>query len=197
MVRAASCVKRGGIIVYPTETFYGLGGDPFRETVVQRIFSAKGRDSAKPLPLIAADMVSALRAAASWPWTADTLARAFWPGPVTLVVCAAPEIPEAVHASTGKIALRVSSHRVARLLASAAGGLLISTSANLSDTLPAHDVEHVSPVLLSLVDGILDAGPIEPCSGGLPSTIVDVAGEVPRLVREGCVPWKDIEACIP
>ena len=192
--RAASCVKRGGIVVYPTETFYGLGGDPFQEAVIHRIFSAKGRDSAKPLPLIAADMESVLKAVAHWPRSADRMAKGLWPGPLTLLVAAAPEIPAAVHASTGKVALRISSHPVARNLAAAAGGLLLSTSANVSGEPPANAVDHVSPVLLSVVDGVLDAGPIESCAGGLPSTIVDVTGRNPRLAREGCVPWKAIEA---
>ncbi len=193
MKHAASRVKEGGILLYPTETFYGLGGDPFQPAVIHRIFSVKGRDRNKPLPLIAADMESVLRAAAHWPDTAERLARAFWPGPLSLLLAASPEIPEPVHASTGKVALRISSHPVARLLAAGTGGLIISTSANLSGEPPANAVENLSPGLLSQVDAILDAGPIETRTRGLPSTIVDVTGVFPRLARDGFVPWRDIE----
>lgn len=193
MGRAVSRLKEGGILLYPTETFYGLGGDPFQPAVVRRIFSVKGRVSSKPLPLIAADMESVLRAVADWPEAAEHLARAFWPGPLTLLLAASHEIPEPVHASTGRVALRISSHPVARLLAAGTGGLIVSTSANLSGEPPAIAVENLSPGLLSMVDTILDAGPIVPHAGRLPSTIVDVTGVVPHLAREGCVPWKDIE----
>lgn len=190
---AASRVKEGGILVYPTETFYGLGGDPFQSAVIRRIFSLKGRGPGKPLPLIAADMESVLGAVVRWPEAAQVLARAFWPGPLTLLLAASTNIPRAVRASTGKVALRISSHPVARLLAAAAGGLVVSTSANLSGEPPVKAVEELAPALLRGVDAVLDAGPIGPCAGGLPSTIVDVTGPVPRLAREGCVPWKAIE----
>jgi L-threonylcarbamoyladenylate synthase len=190
---AASCVTRGGLVVFPTETFYGLGGDPWHSTVVERIFVIKERDLRKPLPLIAADAAAVQRAAASWPGVADLLARAFWPGPLTLVLAASPLLPPVLHAHTGKIAVRVSSHAVAHELAAAVGGLLVSTSANLSGQPSCRHPDELGGKLLAQVDRVLHAGPTV---GGQPSTLVDVTVHPPQLVRAGAIGWERIEAVL-
>lgn len=194
--QAASVVRKGGVVVYPTETFYGLGAHPFLEKAIERVYRIKGRDFEKPLPLIASDMTAVRLAVSQWPESAERLARAFWPGPLTLVLSASPHLPPALHARTGKIAVRISSHAVARSLADAAGGLLISTSANRSGDPPCRNPDELPSSLLGLTDGLLHGGNTP---GALPSTIVDI-GHMPReparLVRLGCVSWEDIERTI-
>ena len=190
---AASCITRGGLVVFPTETFYGLGGDPWQLAAVERIFRIKERDMRKPLPLIAADDAAVRQVAARWPGVADVLARAFWPGPLTLVLAASHLLPPALHAHTGKIAVRVSSHAVAQKLAAAVGGLLISTSANLSGRPPCRHPDELGGELLSQVDRVLHAGPTV---GGQPSTLVDVTVHPAQLVREGAIGWERIEAVL-
>jgi L-threonylcarbamoyladenylate synthase len=190
---AASCITRGGLVVFPTETFYGLGGDPWHAAAVERIFVIKVRDLRKPLPLIAADDAAVRQIAANWPGVADLLARAFWPGPLTLVLAASPLLPPALHAHTGKIAVRVSSHAVARELAASVGGLLVATSANLSGHPPCRHPDELGGKLLSQVDRVLHAGPTV---GGQPSTLVDVTVHPPQLVRAGAIGWERIEAVL-
>lgn len=185
---AASRVRSGGMIIYPTETFYGLGGDPSLPEVVERIYRLKERERHKPLPLIASDEAAARRVAHVWPEVAERLAHAFWPGPLTLVV-AASRLPLIWHAQTGKIAVRVSSHAVAHDLAAAAGGLLISTSANLAGKGPCAHPDRLSPELVQGVDVVLHAGATP---GGLPSTLVDVTVDPPRLLRAGAIAWERV-----
>ncbi len=180
----AALLAGGGVLVYPTETFYALGAVPSINSAVDRIFAIKGRDEGKPLPLIASGKEAVSSAVSGWPEAADKLARAFWPGPLTLILPASPSLPGALHAGTGKVAIRVSGHPVATLLAESAGGLLVSTSANRSGGLPPAGPEEMDAVLLSLVDGFINAGNLP---GGLASTIVDVDVFPPRLVREGAV----------
>lgn len=193
IARAASCITRGGLVIFPTETFYGLGGDPWHSAAVGRIFRIKERDMRKPLPLIAADEAAVRQAVAEWPAVAQLLARAFWPGPLTLVLAASTRLPPTLHAQTGKIAVRVSSHAVAQKLATAVGGLIISTSANLSGQSPCRQPDELAGELLSQVDRVLHAGPTV---GGLPSTLVDVTVQPPKLVREGAIAWDRIKAVL-
>jgi L-threonylcarbamoyladenylate synthase len=190
---AASCITRGGVVIYPTETFYGLGGDPLQTAIVERVFGIKERNRHKPLPLIAADEGAVRRAVAHWPPEADRLARALWPGPLTLVLTASTLLPPALHAHSGKIAVRVSSHAVARELAVAVGGLIISSSANLSGQVPCRDPERLPGELLRHVDAVLDGGLT---AGGKPSTLVDVTVQPPTLVRAGAIGWDCIEALL-
>jgi L-threonylcarbamoyladenylate synthase len=190
---AASCIICGGVVIYPTETFYGLGGDPRQLAVVERIFRIKERDVRTPLPLIAADMDAVRQAVAQWPAVADLLAQVFWPGPLTLVLAASTRLPPTLHAQTGKIAVRVSSHAVAQKLAAAAGGLLISTSANRAGLAPCQIPDKLPKELIMKVDGVLQGGPTV---GGLPSTLVDVTVQPPKLVREGAIGWDRIKAVL-
>jgi L-threonylcarbamoyladenylate synthase len=201
IARAASSLRAGGVIIYPTETLYGLGGDPMIEAAVRKVYGIKGRDYRKPLPLIAASSSAVKEIVAEWPIEAERLAEAFWPGALTLVLnvsgckpgVAAPGrrglLPPLIHGHTGKIAIRVSSNLVAQALSAAAGGLLISTSANVSGQPPYSDADEIPPALLAEVDGVLHAGRL---AGGLPSTIVEASSKPPKLIRAGCVSWEDI-----
>jgi L-threonylcarbamoyladenylate synthase len=189
IARAADVVRTGGIIIYPTETLYGLGGDPMCEAAIERIYRIKGRDFKKPLPLVAADIEAVRKVAAQWPRAAERLARAFWPGPLTLILPSTPVVPPRLHAYTGRVAVRVSSHPIANRLAAAVGGLLISTSANIAGQASYTNSKEIGPEFLSRVDGLIDGGGL---TGDLPSTIVDLSFDPPRPVRAGCVSWESI-----
>lgn len=192
---AAQILGRGGVLIYPTETFYGLGADPSSELAVRRIFSIKGREFRKPLPLIADRLESVRRVVSEWSSEALRLAECFWPGPLTLLLTLNGPFPPLLHGGTGKIALRVSSHPVASALAARAGGLLISTSANKSGQPAVSDLRDLPTELGNSVDGILDGGTLQ---GDLPSTLVDVTVSPPQLLREGVIPWARIlNALIP
>ncbi len=186
---AAAILRSGGVVIYPTETFYALGAVPTIEKAVERVFEIKGRDIGKALPLIASDLQAVLCAASQWPEPAAKLARLFWPGPLSLIVPASASLPPALHAGTGKIAVRVSSHPVASLLARASGGLIISTSANLAGGPAAESPSRIDAGLLASVEAVLDAGNLP---GGFPSTIVDVSDHPAVLVREGKIAPKEI-----
>ncbi len=190
---ATFLIRSGRVVVYPTETFYALGGLPSSKLTIKRIFEIKGRDSSKPLPLIASSREDIKKAVARWPDTADKLAGAFWPGPLTLLLFASRELPPELHLITGRIAIRISPHPVARALAAAVGGLLISTSANSSGQPAIADPDNLEPALLSRIDGLIDAGKL---TGQKPSTIVDLSDGPPRLVRTGYIPWHEIEAVL-
>jgi len=186
----AALLAEGGVVVYPTETFYALGAIPFMEVAVDRIFSMKGRDSSKPLPLIASRRESVLIAVSYWSDAAEKLASLFWPGPLTLVLPASPKLSPLLHAGTGKVAVRISSHPVAALLAESAGGLLVSTSANRAGEKPPCHTEEMDSNLLLSADGLIDSGELP---GGLPSTIVDASASAPRLIRKGTIGWETIQ----
>lgn len=187
--RAATFLDRGGVLIYPTETFYGLGGNPRMEPVVDRIYRIKGRDSGKALPLIASDLAAVREAVSLWPEAADRLASAFWPGPLTLLLPAAPSLPPVLQAGTGRIAVRISSHPIARALADRTGGLLIATSANRSGEPACREISDIPTTLAGLVDFVLDGGKLP---GGLPSTIVSVSPTGLTLVRAGCISFEDV-----
>jgi L-threonylcarbamoyladenylate synthase len=188
---AARLITRGGVVVYPTETLYALGGHPMLKSSISRIFELKGRSTGKPLPLIAAEAEDVRRVVDYWPAGAELLSKSLWPGPLTLIL-SSTKLPSELHLNTWKIAVRISPHPVAAALAAAVGGLLISTSANISGQPAVDDPEVIAPDLLFKIDGMVDCGKIRGGSG-LPSTIVDVSAEPPRLVRTGCISWEKIQ----
>jgi L-threonylcarbamoyladenylate synthase len=183
---AAHAIATGGVVAYPTDTLYGLGAHPWQERAVARVFEIKGRSAEQALPLIAADMSQVESVLGSLSPLAGALAAAFWPGPLTLVVPAPSSLPEIVRASGTTVAVRVPAHRVAVRLAERVGVPIISTSANASGEPPTDDPAVVVATLGDRLEGVVDAGR---SPGGSPSTIVDVTGAVPRLVRDGAVPW--------
>lgn len=185
---AAALLRAGGLVVYPTETFYGLGALATLPAALDRLASAKLRPPGKPLPLVAADARTAFALWDRVPDAARVLAEAFWPGPLTLVARAAPGLPRSL-TMDGTVGVRVPGSPVARELCRLAGGAVVSTSANPSGGEPPATVGQLDPGLLERVDGVLDGGP---CPGGLPSTVVAVDGEVPRIVRAGAIAWDEL-----
>jgi L-threonylcarbamoyladenylate synthase len=190
--RAAAVLREGGICVYPTETFYGLGALVTRPAAIARLAAAKLRPEGKPLPLVAADAPAAFALWARVPPGAERLAARFWPGPLTLAAPAAGGIHPDVSAG-GTVAVRVPGSPLARTLCRLAGGALISTSANLSGGDPPSRIEELAPVLVARVDAVLDGGATP---GGRPSTVVALGEGPPRLVREGAIPWVDVQAAL-
>ncbi len=190
-IEEAACrLRAGGIVVYPTETFYGLGTLATRPEALARLAAAKLRPVGKALPLVAADAAQVEAVASLASPLARRLAERFWPGPLTLVLPASPTLDPIVTGGSGTVAVRVPGSEVARSLARAAGGAVVSTSANLSGEPPPIRVADVSTELLARVDYVLDGGATP---GGLPSTVVSVAAGAPALVRPGAISFADVE----
>jgi L-threonylcarbamoyladenylate synthase len=188
-LRAASILREGGLIVYPTESFYGLGADPFNENAVRRLFKLKGRAPDRPILLIIPDPDFVGRYAVSVNETAIRLMKNFWPGGLTLVFEARPEVPDIVTAQTGKIGLRMSADALARGICASFGGAVTGTSANLSGTEPIAEPLEAADSLKDAVDLVIDAGR---CPGGKPSTVLDVSRVTPVLIREGMIAGEKI-----
>jgi len=186
----AAVLRRGGVAVYPTETFYGLGALAFDARAIERLAASKLRPPGKPLPLVAADSAMAFATWAEVLPAAGALAARFWPGPLTIVCAAAPNLPPEV-AGGGTVGVRVPGSAAARELSRLAGGPLVSTSANLSGGPPVTRVADLAPAILAAVDAVLDGGPVP---GGLPSTVVEVGSGGLALVRAGAVPWPEVLA---
>ena len=189
---AAACLRGGGLVAMPTETVYGLAADATSDRAVAAIYAAKGRPRFNPLIAHCADVASAERLA-TFDAAARRLARAFWPGPLTLVVPVAADCRVSLLARAGldSLALRVPSHPVARALIAAAGVPLAAPSANRSGRVSPTRAEHVAADLDGRVDWILDAGPTPL---GVESTIVACLGGAPRLLRPGALARERVEA---
>jgi L-threonylcarbamoyladenylate synthase len=187
---AAAVLRRGGIVVYPTETLYAVGARADDAAALQRLARAKLRPEGKPLPLLAADRAQVLRVA-RLEGAAARVADRLWPGPLTLVLPAVPGLHEAVTAGSGTVGIRIPGSALARALAARAGFPLVSTSANPSGGPPPARVEDLAPALVAQVDHVLDGGPTP---GGLPSTVAVLDGVEVRVLRAGAVPAADIAA---
>ena len=187
--QAADALIAGGIVAYPTDTLYGLGVDPAQAPAVERLCRLKTRSSGAGMPLIAASLGQVESGAGPLPPLGRRLAARFWPGPLTLVL--APEAPFAagVCAADGSVAIRVPRGLAARRLAALCGGPITATSANLAGRRPAATAAEVVEGLGAAVSLALE----QPTAlAGPPSTIVDVRGRAPRLVREGAVAWERV-----
>ncbi len=177
---AARVLRRGGLIILPTETVYGLAAAADRPEAAEAIYRAKARDPRKPIPLLAADLEAVSRFGAEWTPRARRLAARYWPGALTLVL----------PVGGAWEGFRVPRHAVARAVAGAAGGVLRATSANLSGEPAAVTADQAEASLAGKVDLILDAGP---CRWNQASTVVKVGPDVWELIREGVVPWGELE----
>jgi L-threonylcarbamoyladenylate synthase len=185
---AVTALREGGVVAFPTETFYGLAVDPRSAAAVKKVFELKRRAPDQPLPLVASDVDQVIDHVGTMTPLAGRLALRGWPGPLTLIIPASPQLCEDVHLSTGRVAVRVPAHAVARALARSAGHAITSTSANISGDPPASTPERVV-ASLGRIDVLIDSGPTP---AGLPSTIVDATGGAPVLVRAGAIPWERV-----
>jgi L-threonylcarbamoyladenylate synthase len=186
LMPAVDALHAGGVVAFPTETFYGLAVDPRSADAVAKVFALKRRPPDQPLPLIASDVEQVAEHVGTLTPLARRLAAHLWPGALTLIIPASRELCDEVHLSTGKVAVRVPADGTARALALAAGHAITSTSANLSGASPASTPDEVAAAFGDGIDVLLDRGAT---AGGLPSTIVDATGDAPALVRAGVVPW--------
>jgi len=181
--KAIAILCRGGVIVFPTDTVYGLGADPRSEKAVGRIYEIKGRPAGMALPLLACGIRQA-SAVAVMTDLGRRLAKSFWPGALTLVLPRASGFPGYVSAGRDTVAVRVPRHRIPAALARGLGVPVIGTSANLSGQPSARTADEAIRQLAGLVDGIIDLGP---CPGGIESTVVDATGDRPVVLRRGAV----------
>jgi L-threonylcarbamoyladenylate synthase len=190
---AATLIRRGGLIALPTDTLYGLAADPFRRDAVARVFEVKGRSGERALPLIAFDIAQVTASLGRLTPIGERLAAAYWPGPLTLLMAAPPAVASGVSAGTGRVGVRVPAAAVARAVCRVVGRPVTATSANVSGQPATADPDEVERTLGARIDLLLDGGPAR---GGAPSTIVDVTGGAPRLVRAGVIAWDEILACM-
>ena len=183
-------IARGSVIAFRTDTFYGLGANPFNRSALQRIKQLKGREENKPILVVISDIDQIDRFMSERSKTFDLLAERFWPGPLTLIGRAAPEVPAEITAGTGTVGVRLPDDDNVRGLVRACGGTLTATSANPSGAEPARTAEEVESYFGAAVDLIINGGEAQV---DRPSTVVDAGGSEPRLIREGAIAWSDIQ----
>ena len=182
--KAAASMKKGGLVVFPTSSFYGLGTEAFNAEAVDKVFRVKNRDPQKPVLILVASLADVATLVRSIPKTAMRLIEAFWPGGLTLVFHAADLLPSNLTGYTGKVGIRLASHPVASALITAMGGPITGTSANLSGKGSCTTVAEIDRHIKDQVDLVLDAGKL---AGGKGSTVVDVTQDPPKILREGAV----------
>ena len=186
LVEVANIIKSGGVVIFPTETLYGLGGKVRDLTVIKRIYKIKERSPLKPLPVMVHDIKEIYELSGYVPTYARLLAEKYWPGPLTLVLKCHPS-----PATCGKdsVAIRIPDYKIALDLLKYTGEPLAVTSANLSGEENLFTIDEIISAFEDKVDVILDAGEI---TYGVPSTIVDVTGEKVNILREGKIPSEEI-----
>jgi L-threonylcarbamoyladenylate synthase len=184
IAEAARALRDGALVAFPTETVYGLGARALDERALGRVFAAKGRPAHHPLIAHVEGEEQARALAASWPERASLLARAFWPGPLTLVVDRAAHVPAALAAGGDSIAVRAPAHAVALALIASLGEPVAAPSANRYQGLSPTTAAHVVKQLGDRVDLVLDGGA---CSAGIESTVVDVRGPSTHVLRPGAL----------
>src|SRR6185437_5916133 len=178
--RAAGILRAGGLVAFPTDTVYGLGADATNAAAVTKIFAVKGRPGTNPLICHVADESMARRYATTWPAAASRLAARFWPGPLTIVVPRAPSIVSGVTAGLNSVGLRAPDHKLTLELIRLFDGPVAGPSANRSNYVSPTTAQHVRDEFGDAIDMILDGGP---CDVGIESTVLDLSGEQPTLLR--------------
>ena len=189
---AAAAVREGALIAFPTDTVYGLGTSGLLPQAARRIFELKGRDSRKALPILVHSS-DAARRWVEWTPAAQALAESFWPGPLTLVLRAAPAARPLCSTGAETVAVRVPAHPAALALLEASGAPWASSSANLSGSPALTEGADVVEAFSGKIEWIVDAGP----TGGTESTVVDLSGGEVRVLREGSVPRAQVLDAVP
>ena len=185
----AAITKRGGVIAFRTDTFYGLGADPFNRLAVQKIRTLKGREDDKPILVVISDTGQIERLLRDPSQAFDDLSKRFWPGALTIIGPAAAGLPDELTAGTKTVGVRLPNDDRVRVLIEACGGALTATSANVSGQQPAQTAAEVEKYFGHQIDLIADGGPTTSES---PSTVVDATADEVKLVREGVISWRDI-----
>jgi L-threonylcarbamoyladenylate synthase len=194
VARAAAILKSGGLVAFPTETVYGLGAHAMDANAVGRLFAAKGRPAEDPLIVHVHDVDALAPLTTGVPGTATALASRFWPGPLTMVLHRSAVVPGEVTAGLGTVAIRVPAHRIAHALLKVAAVPIAAPSANLFSRPSPTRAEHVLQDLDGRIDLVIDGGPT---TVGLESTVIDLTGSVPTILRPGAVTLEMIRAVLP
>jgi L-threonylcarbamoyladenylate synthase len=192
LLRAADALREGHVVIFPTDTVYGVGAAADRDEACQRLFELKGRATTKAIPILVATAADLEQVVESIPGSARKLMRRFWPGGLTIVFRRHPSFRSAALAGGDTVAVRIPDDLRARALINAAGGLLAATSANASGR-PSPVTADDAALQLPAVDVVVDGGP---CPGGVESTVVDVTTDPPRILREGAIPARQVEAVL-
>jgi L-threonylcarbamoyladenylate synthase len=187
---ALAALRRGGVVVFPTETFYGLAADALEPAAVERVVALKGRPAGSPIAVIIADRAMLSEIAADVSPLADKLLARFWPGPLTLVLPAKKNLPAPLLNAQRKIGVRVSSHPVAVRLTRDLGRPITATSANPTGREPARTLAEARAYFSDKVDVFLDGGAL---AGRIGSTVAEVIGGKLQIIREGEIPSKELE----
>ena len=191
--RAGELIKQGALVAFPTETVYGLGGDGLKETAAARIYAAKGRPSDNPLILHIADISALEKLAVDIPELAYRLAEKFWPGPLTMILKKSCIVPYATTGGLDTVAIRMPSDEIAREIIRASGTYIAAPSANLSGRPSPTKAEHVIEDLSGRIEMIVDGGDSDI---GLESSIIDLSGEMPLILRPGFITKEDFEQIV-
>lgn len=191
--RITNVITRGGVIAFRTDTFYGLGADPFNQSALQKIKQLKGREDRKPILVLISDREQIARLISKRSKTFDTLVERFWPGPLTIVAEAVPELSSELTAGTKTVGLRLPDDDKVRALLRACGGALTGTSANQSGQPPARTAADAKNYFGDLIDLIIDDGAARTDK---PSTVVDATSDSVELIREGTISWTKIQSTL-
>lgn len=180
----AEVLRKGGVIVYPTETFYGLGANGLSSRAIQKVYRLKKRAPRKPLSVLISDLSMLRRISSKVPERFLQVISEFWPGPLTLIFKASPAVPKELLGPKGTIGVRLTGHEWVRSLVRQADFPITATSANISGDKAISEPEKARELFNGLVDLIVDGGTTK---AGFPSTVVDVSGKKPRIIREGAI----------
>lgn len=191
--QSAAAVAAGQLVVFPTDTLYGVGVHAFNEAAIERLYEVKQRPLSKGIPVLLADNEDIDKVAASVPPVARDLISRFWPGPLTIIVPKHKDLPASISPNEN-VALRIPDNEVARELIRACGGALATSSANLSGNIPPQTAEDALAQLGGLVAVVLDDGPT---GVALPSTIIDCTAETLRVLRRGPVEMQQLTEVDP
>ena len=183
IAEAKRIIQAGGVIIYPTETLYGLGANPLDPAAMERLYAIKGRAAARPIPFLIKDREMLDTLVKEVPPLAEELIKQYWPGPLTLIFKAKQGLSAAMVGKDGTIGLRISSHPIAQGICAQLNAALTATSANRAGEEDLVDVERIAGIFGDQVDLIIDSGTVS----GIGSTVVDLTITPPRIVREGMI----------
>ncbi|CAB5133470.1 Threonylcarbamoyl-AMP synthase (EC [Olavius algarvensis associated proteobacterium Delta 3] len=181
---AAQIILNGGVVVFPTTGLYGMGAEAHDTSAIKRVFGVKKRPAHKPILILVPERAAIRDLVEEIPPAAEKIMRRFWPGGVTLIFRAQPDVSPLLTAGSGKIGVRLPAYPVAAKLVSTVGAPITGTSANLSGEPGASDVNNLPQEIIDGVDMVLDAGPL---IGGPGSTVVDITADPPTVLREGAL----------
>lgn len=193
LARSAEIISRGGVIAFRTDTFYGLGVDPFNAAAVQKVKDLKGREGNKPILVLISDLEQLARLIENRSTAFEQLAKQFWPGALTIIGEATDQLPSELTAGTKSVGVRLPDDEGVRELVRVCGGALTATSANPSGEPPARSAAEALNYFGESVDLVVDGGAAKIDQ---PSTVVDASGSEVKLVREGVIGWEEIQRAL-